>query len=639
MANLSYIVETEFKTTGDPSSGLANKAKKTESLWSNLGKKVSGYMSSIGSKLVSLGVDATKFGIAAGIGAATYGVYDLNNKLEVTKMSLAAIFNAQGVSPNIENGLRRAGKLVEKMRTNANELPGEFSDLVGIFQSGINSALNSGLTATTFEKMSAQAMAAGAAMTLPLDMVGRELSQLLQGRAGAHNVFGSQLGIHAQGFNDKTASERAKIIAEQLKKYEPAIVAFGKTFDAIWSTSISNGKQFLQIATEPLFESAKDTLSEINTWFTANKGDIIQWGKDLGKSLKEGFLQGKEFVKEWGPPALKFVKTLEGGFSTFLYVVKTIGHYLDKWLNVSERFKRFLNDEGAFRKLLPFIVALGANGILGKIGGPVGGAGQKVLGQGMAGFAAGQVVGGLIDHFVDAKSEANKDIFASLLSKMGAGAAMGSAFGPIGTAVGALGGAGLAVYEHSNDVEAARQKAAQAMVNSFIKTKDQWDPISLSYTKTVERIDTDSQQFQMELHKLADEMGDAAVKMAKFDADFHNASVGDSNKVNQSILITKKMIDDADITHKPGLIAEMARQQTAIAAENQRIEDEKHDKFVAAAKKDLEGKSVMNIAKVEITVSSNQAPDQIARAVFGKLSGMKRAPIRDGRVPNYSRSQ
>jgi hypothetical protein len=642
-ANLSYLVETEFKTKGDPTGGLDEKAKKTGSIWSKLGSSIGNTISSIGSKIVDIGVTGVKFGLAAGIGAATYGVMGLNRELETTKTSFAAVFSAQGITKDVSSGLDKASQIIEVMRKDAAQLPGEFEDLVGIFQSGIGSALNAGLTAETFEKVSANAMAAGKALSVPLDQAGRELALLLEGRAGSQNVFGTRLGIHAQGFNDKSSEERVKIIQERLDKFQPAIAAFGKTFDAIWSTTISDGKEFLQIATQPLFEVAKDTLNDINKWFVDNRGQIQEWGIEIGLWLKYAFLDVKDFIKEWYHPALQFITEFKNGIVEIYSYIKPL---VDLLLSASGALLKMSGGSAA-----GLVAAYGGYKLLRGIGKYTEGTNASFIGKGtgfiqkvgfagVAGYALGTKIGQGIGGFLSG-DKAGEEIGGSILGGMAgggaAGAMIGSAFGPLGTLIGGIGGAaiggGIAAYDRNDQINEESMKATashnQKMLDILADASYKWDEASQTLVKAGGEIDMSSDIYIGALQRMTDANDEAGAELLAYAAFIRNSDVEFKKKRDEEVAV--------DITDMFNANSNLSLLTSQITAQNKDLIAGK-GKFDPKKNGPPAGSGNMNIQKVEITVSSNQAPGQIAKSLVHELANTKKMPVRTAGVPNYSKS-
>src|SRR6478735_3442442 len=213
-----YTVEIDLQTKGDLPSAMGRFGgdldrvdKKAQGLGATLyglgGKLSQGFTSAVetvGSTVSSL----AKVGIAGAIGAATYGVTSLNNQLQTTTVSLAAVLTSNGLTSSIEGGMARAAGWVAQMKKDARDLPGEFQDLLGIVQSSAGSAFQAGLDDQGLEKMAAQTMAAAKALAIDMPQAGRDLGRRLGGSAGMDNMLGSRLGFTVENFNDLSRAEQ-----------------------------------------------------------------------------------------------------------------------------------------------------------------------------------------------------------------------------------------------------------------------------------------------------------------------------------------------------------------------------------------------------------------------------------------------
>jgi hypothetical protein len=351
MSGTRYIVEIDLRTIGNlqdfGSKSMGHAASNASKMQSGIrsayqaASALSGRLMGVADRAAAVAVSFARWGAIIGggaaIGAIAYGVKGINNELEKTQISLAAIFNAQGVvggssaltqalngvsasakrftgeifSPTgggMAAGLQLAESTLTKMRRDAAKLPGEFSDLVNIFTTASIPGLQSGASVTKFADISAKAMAAGVVASMPLDQVGREFAMLLQGRAGAHNVFGMRLlglsGDKAEEFNKKSSSERLDIVTKELDKYGEALDYFGSSFEGLFSTAVDNGKNLLRIATQPLFELAKKNLSQINKYLESPAAQMM--AQRLGVQLRQAFEWGQRKIREWWPAIQSF---------------------------------------------------------------------------------------------------------------------------------------------------------------------------------------------------------------------------------------------------------------------------------------------------------------------------------------------
>jgi hypothetical protein len=615
MAGTSYLVDIELAVSGNPGAAiggaksdmasLSDLAKGTRKELSQLGASLAsgftGVVEGVVGKLATLG----QVGAAGALAAVAYGVTGLNNDLETTRVSLGAVLNANGVTNGIEQGMERASGWIVQMKKDAKDLPGEFKDLLAFVQNAAAPALGAGLSVSKFEALSAQSMAASKALMVPMDQGAREYAQLLEGRAGAHNVFGTRLGIGAEGFNDKSAEDRIKILTEKLGKFQPAIEAFGHTFDAGSSALIDNAKSYLTEATMPLFERTKGVIADANAWFKDNEGTVKAWTADVGDFLVDAFDRGKAIIFEYGPPLLRFVRTAK---DEFLSIWKEAGPLV---AGIGESVKGFLNDPGAMNKLETFAklyLAVKAGSAIGG-GSGVGGVAGGALQFGAAGYAAGAATG------VDG------------MGAVGAGAASGASIG------GSLGGATGAAFGAATGAAAGSMLSLGEAITGLVQADREYNQTLLEHNRQAQdaygRIDTNSKGF-------ADAVAEASKNVNWLSSMFESAA--DSMQVAAAKLNAK--LDQAilDDTRRKGF-----GKIDATLAEAERVNQAKKAEFAAAAdaaaakkKKTVEGKGGMTINKVEITVSSNQSPEQVARMTFAELSHLRRFRTSSPRTLNFS---
>ncbi len=395
MADLKYevAVEIDVASKGGGISGLGSGFDKLGGTLSKFGGRMADVFTGAVEQAGALAMNMAKVGVGLGVAGAAYGVLKLNAGLESTTTSIAAVLTMQKEVGNIGQGMDKAGSLVAKMKQDARELPGEFEDLLGIFQSGMAAAGNAGINSIQFEQMSAKAMVAAKAMAVPMDQAGRELAQLLEGRAGAHNVFGTRLGITAKdGFNQSSKEDQVKRINAALDSVP--VSAFAKTFDAISSTFVDNVKQFGTQATGPLFEHIKATLSDINNWFDNNKGQVAQWANQVGRFLTDAFDKGKAVILDWWPAISAFA---ENAYNRITAIWADVGPTVSK---IGDSIKDFLKDPGSIDKIIRVLelyaavkVGGGAMDLFGGLGGGKGGAGAALSGMGGMGGMAGAAMG------------------------------------------------------------------------------------------------------------------------------------------------------------------------------------------------------------------------------------------------------
>lgn len=412
MSVTKYIVEIDLRTVGSTDFGAKTSERTAVSLErasayagkftthlraagsaaAGLYGQVIGVADRVAGAAFTMGKWAAFGAVGAGIAATTYGVMGLNNQLEKTTISLGAIFKAQGASPTLPAGLRLAENTIAKMREDAAKLPGEFSDLINIFTTASIPGLQSGASVKEFADLSARVMAAGVVASMPLDQVGREFAMLLQGRSGAHNVFGMRLlglaGDAAETFNKKAAPERLSIISKELDKYGDALDEFGKSFEGRFTTAIDAGKNLLRIGTAPLFERAKDSFGSITAWLLS--GNAEQVARNVGARLADGFEWAKEKIAEWWPAIQAFG---ENAFVRITQIWEDAQPYVERF---GTALQTALKDPGTIDKLITLLKLY----VAAKVGGAAIGVGANLLGVGtnlaLAGKAAGFFGGGAV---------------------------------------------------------------------------------------------------------------------------------------------------------------------------------------------------------------------------------------------------
>lgn len=604
MADIEYVVDINLRLKDQDvlrKVGGSGGVDKLDAAWNKLGKSVrdaGGKMADAFTGTVErAGAFAATMGKAALVGgviAATYGVTKLNGELETTRVSIAAVLNAQGQVGSIDKGLDRAAELVAQMRKDAKELPGEFSDLVQMFQSGVGAAGNAGVAAPAFEKMAAQGMAAAKAMSVPIDQAGRELALLFEGRAGAHNVFGQRLGLRGEGFNQLDPAARVAKIQAALAKFQPAIAAFGNTLEAQSSTFVDNLKQWGGKATMPLFDRVKSTLVSINKWFDDNEGTASQYAHQLGRFLGDAFDTGKRFILDWWPAVSSFA---ENAYDRIVSIWRDAKPYID---SAAEAVKGFLGDKGSIDKIvhvLELYAAVKAGGAVGGFLGPgveaASGAGGMagMLGTALAGVSSIALTVGVVTvaaqvaQWATGTSGKEHDYFQGdgWMSKLG----------------------NIFVRKTGYQVDEDRQ--SQQVVDAFAGVGLESDRVQ----NALERLQGAGATLTGEMLSAAAAAQSAAGAMASIHAQ-------DASDIASDAL---RFIGAANMA---GLM-----QQWAAAAAKA------GDKAPKAKGGGGGGGSAM---KVEITISSNQAPGQIARAVIDEIRNRAKHPRSSVHVRQFAAS-
>jgi hypothetical protein len=640
MADTTYIVQIKMETEGGldvGKTGLASAAMSANTMAERLRTageavrqlgtlgtdvlgKFTGALEWAASKAWEVGSAIGKLAIGAGVAAVTYGVVKLNEELETTRISLGAIFAAEGQAGNLNAGLELASDTIVKMRRDAGDLPGEFEDLLNIMTTTAIPAFQAGMDVEGLRELSSKLMATGVVASMPLDMVAREAAQLMSGRAGGHNVLGMRLmGLHgeaAKQFNKLTAAERLEKINTELEKYKGAIAEFGRGFEATSSTVVDNAKEWLRMLTQPLFEGITMDLAGINEWFGQNEALLASWAQYIGQKLVEAWEWGKKKILEWWPLIRDFASV---AWDRLTKVWKDIEPSV---VRIGDALKEALKDpNGTIDKLITlakiWATAKGAEVAIGGATGLLGTAltsGASILQLGFTAQTMGLMGGGAAG-----AGGAGAAAGGGLLGAGGL-AALGSAAAVAGAALAAVGAVAWAGYEayklHEEIVEQDRihlMKMGWEAEDFVEKAASMGDATGMT-TSVIEQLTAAGHEAEAELYRVALEAHHAAVSLA---------SIAERETERQQ----EQIIMPAVTAIGQMALQQMGEQQTAAA----QAAEEKRKKTRHPG-----GAGGTNIQKVEIVVTSNQDPSRIARAVTDELAKAARLRKSSPHVTNYA---
>lgn len=572
MADTTYSVLCDFQAHG------------VDTLRSAAGALASSF-GEVASAAATIGTIALG-GMTAAIGAAAYGVVGLNAELEKTTMSLAAIFSANGATNGVAQGMTLAADMMSKMRRDAAALPGEFSDLVGIFKMIQIPGLRAGADPERLEKLASNIMAAGASAGLDMHMVAREAGQLVAGHAGAHNILGSTLfglqGDQAKAFNQKGDTERLKWLEANMGKYQEAIGLFGNSYDAISSTLVDNAKLFMGSLSGPLFDRVKGALSEVNAWFDANRVEIGIWTEAVGGRIADAFDTAVSHIHEWMPAIATFTETLYTSLASVWQRVEPFA------LAVEEHMLRAMTDPAVMttaKHLAEAAMAMRAvSGFAGLAGAAAGTAGGGLGVEALAVSAAVSIpallaMAGAIDSVTDGTATFHKEAFDAYAGLRANASSLDATLSQLASNI----------YQN---VEPGLREVADMFGTGLLVALKGMSDAALFAAKHTELVTT----------ALSSMFGSPALKVIM---DYvlrpHLNPDSDLPNVNR----------DADIA---------AGMPTVVPSLLKAVENAKPK--VGAG----HGGGGTSIQKVEIVVSSSHDPARIARQVFTELDYVKRHP-------------
>lgn len=294
--------------------GMESSARKAGDSFGDLSTKAADTLSLIATKAIDVGMSIAKWGSVAVAGLATYGVAKLNNELEQTSISLAAISQAQGFTKTFGEGFALAGDQLTKMKTDVKTLPGDLGQLSDIMKTIATPAAQARASMDQIRELAGKTMLTSAILGVPQEVAAREMAQLLAGRAGAHNILGTRLGLvgeEAKEFNKESPEKRLERINSEMAKYQGAADRFGTSFVANWTTLKDNIKYVLLApATAPLFEHVKRTVSEINGYFDSHKEQINYVVHLVGDKLVGAWDRVTEIIKDFAPRVESFIGSI-----------------------------------------------------------------------------------------------------------------------------------------------------------------------------------------------------------------------------------------------------------------------------------------------------------------------------------------
>lgn len=595
MSDLTYRLVVDLSTTGTLGPALAGAAASTgklndslKSVKSSLGSLASsatGALTSVGDTIVGALSTAGKAAGLALAGGMAYGITHINAELEKTRVSLAAVFTAQGVTKGMVGGMQLASGTIKEMRRDAAALPGEFKDLLGFFRLGAAPGLQLGASVGQLEKMSANAMAAAVASGVQLDQGAREYAQLLQGRSGAHNVFGSMLGLTgdaASQFNKLEGGARLKKLEELLGKYSGASETYGQTYDALSSTMLDNGKRLLEGLSSGVFERVKTQLSLANEWFAKNEGSMMQHAELIGEKLGYAFDVMHAKIVLWYPAVRAFA--LNAG-DAIAAAFERVGRVVDA---LGPRVRAALADPAT----------------IGKIG------------------HAGTLYAGL--KVGSALAPAASSVGSMASGALGAAGIGGAAAGAVAVAaLLAVGGALHILADDSNYFHGMATKTVAHM-------GEQITPAMASLEASFERVaplivavaDTVGANFLVMLDGLA-----IALRGVAAAADF---TTGNMSALMKTLGLAKMADDKPEPIERDPVGIMTIKAMNTLSNQLDESGAPKHKKGAGG------GGGGTHIQKVEIVVSSNQDPSRIARLTVEKLQDISRFPTSSRHARNFS---
>lgn len=345
------------------------------------------------------------------LGAMVKKGFELNTEWERYSLALSAslaltqdVVNTQGQLVKGPKSIAFIGQqskqLFKDIRDEANKTILDTNELVQIFAENVGNAARAGIDVKEFLPIASNIGQLTKALGLPggSAQASQEVRSLLEGTNLRNSTVAKLLGLTTELIEKaKEEGRLAELINERFKDALPIIKQFEHSAQALFSTLISKGQDFLRQAFGRVFESARKALEKLKNSLTDEKvtefADKFADSIDLALNRIEKFVKGKDF-------------------QTFASVWKFIADNAKTLLSVAAGFAA-LRGAGI---LGAGIAGLGGGGLAGTaLGGglaAIGGAVAPITAAGLAGLGIGTGINSLIGRF-NGTTEAEQQASAS----------------------------------------------------------------------------------------------------------------------------------------------------------------------------------------------------------------------------------
>lgn len=288
-ASTTYDVQVRY--------GLTDNASKKIGLIGGAAERANRSAGGLGSTLGKL---ASIAAIGFGFRAAKTVLVDYNSTLEQSRIAIAGITQTN-LGGTINEGLADADVLMKRFQADAKASVGTLADFTAVGQRITGPLLQAGGSMQDIADLTKGAVIASQAFGIDAEVVARDVSQALQGRATQMDVSTKLLGLDPTTLNKtmkKSSKEGLKMITGAFNS--PAIQAMaklqGESFAGQTSTLKDNLQQALGKVGLPLMEKLTAEAKHVNEWIDANGAKIKLWIDKAGSALAVGFDKLKEAV-------------------------------------------------------------------------------------------------------------------------------------------------------------------------------------------------------------------------------------------------------------------------------------------------------------------------------------------------------
>lgn len=230
-------------------------------------------------------------------------IADVGQKAEQARISLAGILSGQGLSADFNSGLKDADAALEKIRKDADALPGSAQEFQEAFQTAASAIGTAKLPLNDYIEFVDKATAAGKIFGQDAAQSGRDIALLVEGRAGMDVGLWSKLAPYmgmsvaqAEKFNKLKPEERMEKLlsvvgkgAKDPGKLGDMIAAYGDTWDAITSTITSFKDNLFKLGTAPIFKLMKTWAKDTGAWLSSHEKQLNDLVTLVGTGLADAF--------------------------------------------------------------------------------------------------------------------------------------------------------------------------------------------------------------------------------------------------------------------------------------------------------------------------------------------------------------
>lgn len=227
------------------------------------------------------------------LGGATSALVGYNAEMESARLGTATLINMFQKTGQ-PRALQLAADLTEKLRVDAENLPGSFQELQQMFKGIAVTGLQSGLGLDDIREISSNAVVASKAFGIQADVFMRDIQQMMQGRLtvrdmGARTLLG-QIGMGHEDFNKIARSDpqkAAKMIKQLLGTgaIKEAADAYEKSFSGTVERLKSKFQKIFGDIGMPLFDAIKEDMDRLEKWMADNPEKLKKIINDVGQML------------------------------------------------------------------------------------------------------------------------------------------------------------------------------------------------------------------------------------------------------------------------------------------------------------------------------------------------------------------